>query len=449
MRPVAERLRPPAWVWALALLPRLILFGYVAAQPTRALIYADSFEYLALARNLALHHSFQMRSGAVDEVVPRRGDFARLEGWLQENSGPPFSPERYRTPGYPLLLALWSGPARLPVLPVALLQCLAGVLTVILCWHWAARLGGPRGAAWAAAFAALEPASVIHTPLLLTDTLAAGVLLLAMFLFWRMLEEPDDRPLGALGSGLSCCVGIMIRPVSLHLPLLLSGLLLRKRRCLLVFLLGVYLVPALWVVRNARLGSPVFSCMSGWSFANLPMEAGMIKPVQTQAERDRISCSSLGAAESSSRLFLRCLAAHPAFSGKLLAKRAFYLFEGTSLDMLVDMMRVGAPPAAAAVPPRRFQFQRDHPALVPLWIGGLALLLGLYAAFGKGCWRLFQDRRWTSLLLLSAGILYLVAVTIPLGGSGRYRIPIVPLLAVGASAAWARKENKPSEKKES
>jgi hypothetical protein len=253
-----------------------------------------------------------------------------------------------------------------------------------------------------------------------------------------MLKDPGDRPLAALGSGLSCCVGIMIRPAILHLPLLLSVFLWRRKKALAVFLLAAYLLPALWVARNSHYGQPVFSCMSGWSFANLPLEAGMLKPVQTQEERDRLICSSLGTSDSVSRLFLRCIVTRPVFSGKVFAKRVFYLFESTSLDMLVDMMSVGIPPVAA--PQRRFQLQRDHPALVPLWIGGLALLLCLYAAFMMGCWRLFQDQRWLELMLLGGCILYLVAATIPLGGNGRYRIPIVPLLAVGASAAYSRKD---------
>jgi hypothetical protein len=433
----------PAWVWLLAFLPRLALFAYVAAAPVRGLIYADSLHYASLAKNMALRGCFATKAGEWDEDRSLVRDSASFQSWLGGNMGPPFHFDRYRTPGYPLLLAPWFKVLDSPVLPLALLQTAAGVLTVLLCWHWGALLGGPKGAAWAAVFAALEPAGVIHTPLLLSDTFGAALFLLGTFLFWRLLQEPEDRPLAAAGSGLVYGAAIMVRPVSLYLPVLLAGFLLRKKRCLAVFLLAVYLLPALWVARNSRYGSPVFSCITGWSFAEIPVEAGMAKGAANQAEMDQMYCPAQAAGDSAFRLFLRCAAARPFFVAKTFAKRVFYLFEGTSLDMLVDMMKAGAPPAAAAAPQRRFQFQRDHPALVPLWLGGLALLLILYAAFAKGCWRLFQDRRWTELTLLGVCILYLVAATLPLGGGGRYRIPLVPLLAVAASAAYARKDASP------
>ncbi|MCX5797024.1 MAG: glycosyltransferase family 39 protein [Elusimicrobia bacterium] len=434
-------MRPPAWVWLLAFLPRLAVFAYVAAQPLRGLIYADSLHYASVAQNLALRGSFGSKLGEWDEDRRPKRDAAELRAWLDGNLGPPFHFDRYRTPGYPLLLAPWFKVMDSPVVPLALLQTVAGVLTVLLCWHWGGMLGGPRGAAWAAVFAALEPAGVIHTPLLLSDTFGAALLLLATFLFWKLLQDPSDRALSAAGSGLVYGIGIMVRPVTLYLPVLLAGLLLRRKKALAVFLLAAYLLPGLWVARNSRYGRPVFCCISGWTFAEIPAEAGMIKGPSTQAELVALTCPERPSGDSPLRLFLRCAATRPVFVGKILAKRFFYLFEGTSLDMLVDMMRVGAPPmAASSAPPRRFQFQRDHPALVPLWIGGLALLLGLYAAALKGCWRLFQAGRLAELLLLGACVLYLVAATLPLGGCGRYRIPLVPLLAVAAGAAYMKEK---------
>jgi hypothetical protein len=67
----------------------------------------------------------------------------------------------------------------------------------------------------------------------------------------------------------------------------------------------------------------------------------------------------------------------------------------------------------------------------------LIFLLALYGLFVKGCGRLLQEGG-RELLLLAGCILYLVAVTLPQGCSARYRIPIIPLLAVGASAGFAR-----------
>ena len=426
--------RAPGWVWALAVLPRLALFAYVAAAPIRGLVYADSLHYASLAKNLAERGAFGTRVGEWDEDRSVVRDAATLQSWLDGNMGPPFHHDRYRTPGYPVLLAPWSKFLSSPVIPMALIQTAAGVLTVLLVWHWAFLLAGPRGASVAAVFAALEPAGIIHAPLLLSDTLGAALFLLGLFLFWRLLREPQERPLRAGLIGLLFGATVMVRPVSLYLYVPLALFLLPRKKSLAVFLAAVYLLPALWVARNFRYGSPTFSCITGWSLAEIPTEAGLIPAAASQAEMDRLYCPEQGSVQPPLRLFLRCVAEQPGFVAKTLAKRVFYLFEGTSLDMLVDMRRTGAPPLPAG-PDRPFRFQRDHPWLAPFWFGGLALLGALYVLFLKGCWRLHQDGRHLELALLCGCLLYLVAATLPLGGAGRYRIPLVPLLAVVAGAA--------------
>jgi hypothetical protein len=95
--------RAPGWVWALAVLPRLALFAYVAAAPIRGLIYADSLHYASLAKNLAERGVFGSRLGEWDEDRTVARDDASFQSWLDGNMGPPFHFDRYRTPGYPLL----------------------------------------------------------------------------------------------------------------------------------------------------------------------------------------------------------------------------------------------------------------------------------------------------------------------------------------------------------
>jgi hypothetical protein len=437
-----ERAWPPVWIWALALLPRLAVCALVAAQPTRALVYADSFEYAELSKNLALRHCFATRPGVLDQSPPGLADASVVKQRLLSSVGPPFHVERFRTPGYPIFMAPWFHSQELPTAPIALLQCLVGALAVALCWKWGARMGGSRGAAWAAVFAALDPPTFIHASLLVTDTLHAALFLLAIFLFWRLLKDAAGKPLAAAFSGLAFGAAIMVRPVSLYLPIVLAAFLWRRRKCLVVFLLAAYLLPALWTARNYRNGGqPVFSCMTGSTLAWLPNEFGMIKAdFSSREDLDRFACASLLSPDSSLHIFLRCVAAHPLACGVIFAKRLFYLFEGTSWDMLADMLR-GAPAAPGQASGKAFQFQRAHPAFIPLWAASLVLLLLLYGAFVKGCWRLFKDARGTEALLLIGCCLYLTAATIPLGGSARFRIPITPLLAVGAAAGCSRQRD--------
>jgi hypothetical protein len=446
MRTFSDRLRAPAWVWALALLPRLILFGYVAARPVRAMVFADSFEYLALARNLALQHRFATRVGVLDQGPPPLDDSAAVDNWLISSTGPPFCVHMVHTPVYPLLAAPWhylSDRPLFPVIPIALLQSLAGALVVVLCWRWGARIGGTAGANWAAVLMALEPTTFLHTSLLLTDTLHAACLALASLLFWRVLKDEDAKPSRALLSGLGYCAAIMIRPVSTYLPFLLCGFLLRRRRCLAAFLLGTYLLPGLWACRNYQQGGQlIVSCASADALHKIPAAMGL--PEIFPAFNDpkvywgTTACLAQRSMSSLSRQCLASVRAHPFLFGRMIGWHLFYFLEGTSLDMLVDMVRAGHP-FPAPTPLRRFQFERDHPALVPAWIAGLTLLVLLYAAFWRGCWRLALSGRWSEALFLAGSVLYFIAVTVAPHWGSRYRMPIIPLLAVGASAGIGRK----------
>ncbi|MDD5629026.1 MAG: glycosyltransferase family 39 protein [Elusimicrobia bacterium] len=441
-------MRAPAWVWALALLPRLTLFGYVAAQPLRAMVYADSFEYLALAGNLARHHRFATRAGSLDQGIPSLADPAVVDAWLAATAGPPFEANMFRTPGYPLLVAPWHHLSASPLFPavaMALLQCLAGALTVVLCWHWGARMAGrPGPAAGAAALVALEPAGIVHTPLLLTDTLHVTALAAAALLFWRLLKE--DRPAFAALSGLGFSAAIMLRPVALYLPALLGVFLLRRKKCLAAFLCAAYLIPALWALRNQQAGGRlIVSCVGGDQLAHLPglPAAGPAEGAAASGYVGAAACARQGSLSATARAVLGGIAAEPVLYIKSCGRNLFYLFEGTSLNMLLDILYLGRRPVIAAGMQGPFQFARSNPALAPVWAGGLLLLLALYAAFARGCWRLLRAGRWPEAAFLVGCVAYFAALTMITNGSARYRLPAIPFLAAGASAGFSRRPLSP------
>ena len=202
----------------------------------------DAREYYRIARNLAEH------------------------GRFSQDEGEPFTPDTWRTPGYPLFLAslmllLGTSPAVLVIV-----QHLLGVLNAYLLYVNAERRMSPRRAAVAAVLFAMEPYQLYYTFWLLATTWFVTV---AMLLWWawdRAIRRADAWPYGA--AGLLAGLWVLVRPVAAFVPLLLlAGLIwhaLRGRRrdsgavaattvdwrCVGLFAAGVVVAVAPWMARN-------------------------------------------------------------------------------------------------------------------------------------------------------------------------------------------------------
>ncbi len=128
-------------------------------EPAR-ITTVDSGRYLELADRLAAGDGFQSR---------------QWRGRL--------GPELFRTPGYPLVLALAGKLPGSRHAWVIGLQILAGAATVALCYVLVSAWASPRAGIFAAALLALDPAHVVYSNLVMSDVLcgasiAAGLVLL-------------------------------------------------------------------------------------------------------------------------------------------------------------------------------------------------------------------------------------------------------------------------------
>ncbi len=209
----------------------------------------DSFEYAILGINLA-----------------ERGIFS-------ESSAPPFIKNTFRTPGYPVFLALWrkvfDSYALFPLLQMFLV---AG--TAILIREMGKKIGWPKAGLFAAYLYILDPNTIFHTLVVLSDisfvffiTLSLYILFFADFPSkwekWRYLKET----LGGLVLGFAT----LIRPISMFLIILLLPFYYfywRREKSLKIILIGsllivlgysVLILP--WMARNKSV-SGVFGISS-------------------------------------------------------------------------------------------------------------------------------------------------------------------------------------------
>ena len=196
----------------------------------------DSVEYDRLARNLLAH------------------------GVFSSEDAPPWRPDAFRTPGYPVLMAVVYGLAgHVPAAAVAL-QLVLGSVTAGLVGVLGLRLGlSPRAASLAALAVAVDPVSVLLANQLLTETLFTLLLAAGLAGLARYWERGGIGWLGA--SGLALGLATLTRPLLLFvLPLLTPLFAVADRRTPwrawltrgVPFVLLPLLLITAWAARNYR-----------------------------------------------------------------------------------------------------------------------------------------------------------------------------------------------------
>lgn len=204
----------------------------------------DAQEFHRLAVNLADH-----------------GDFSQSER-------APFTPDTWRTPGYPLFLApfvLLAGDS--PAFLVVVQQVLSAACVVLFLLIARAHLD-ERRALLATLLFLFEPYRLFYSTWLMSETLFTFLLLLIWSGWTKALRKP--RPAEFLLVGGLCGLAVLVRPLALLLPVvLLSGLIgaawLDARRAIrrrprdwalpaaLTFALAAAFPPAAWCARNLHI----------------------------------------------------------------------------------------------------------------------------------------------------------------------------------------------------
>ncbi|MCH8149508.1 MAG: glycosyltransferase family 39 protein [Planctomycetes bacterium] len=165
----------------------------------------DSTEYFQIAQNVA-----------------GRGIFSQA-------TEPPYKPDTWRTPGYPLFLALimkFGGESE-PALVIV--QQILGVMNLILFFLVARFYMSERRACVAAVIVLIEPYHLYYSLWLLATTLFVTVLMLTWYAYELAIRRGTVWRYGVLG--VLCGFLVLVRPVAILVPIaLLIGLFLRRAR---------------------------------------------------------------------------------------------------------------------------------------------------------------------------------------------------------------------------
>jgi len=443
-----------AWPLLAATVLRLaLLMIAVFRGGTRALFDPDTVSYLEPGRNLLLHGRF-------------------IAGGV---------PDLFRTPGYPLFLAITSL-AGFPAAAVA--NVLLSVFSTYLVWRIGRTVFNDNRIALCAAWLfAFEPISVTYSVLLISDALFLAIFLLSMERMAVFLRERRLRVLVA--SGLWLAAATYVRPVSYYLPAALAlGLLVvlarvpaMRWKAPAMLLISVLPWLASWQIRNwVETGYKGFSSAAEVAlyFFDVPYVTARAEHrshASLYVEFDQVDFITLWE-DSSGQLYLSqpYLALYPEQAGWSQAQRIAFMHAeilriirahfGVYLrTCLTSAFRIVFELGAGNIDHLLYPGNSGHAAALaadaglPSWLALLAkasiwvvaekagfaiALIGLYLFAARGVIRggMHNACLW---LLLGTSLYFIIvpAAALP-SGLSRYRLPVMPVICIFAAAGVVR-----------
>ena len=428
----------------LAGLLRAVMLWAVVQYPDRA-IRRDSEEYILVARNLLAGHGIS----------------------LQHN--PPFTPTAFRTPVFPLMIAMIYKVFGINNIAVVLVQIVISLLTVGLT-YWLGRLLFSESEAWSGALLfSLSSAPAVYAVFIWSETLFTLLLLLNLLclVFYQERKSAGWLAAAALLAGLM----ILCRPVAVLFPALIIVLIWlaepQKWRKALVrgaaFLIACGLTLSPWILRNmVQLGTPTISTISSnyllfYNAASLVADQEGISQAQAYKELETRVGVELAAlpgpiteavqSKLYSDLGRRIILAHPFRFIFIHLKEDLNNFLPDVTDFL-ELMGVtqGAKGTLSVLNQYGLIAAIDHYFAGKTWLIAFVspwiVLLGwIYLTDLSGIYTLIKRKHWFGLALLSLPVLYFMLMP---GASSnpRFRVPVMPYLCllggVGCSqlAAW-------------
>jgi len=367
-------------------------------------------------------------------------ELSRGEGFLMNGH-----PTAYWPIGWPGTLAGYFLVAPSTVTAVKLLNVLLWAVTIALCYFLGERLGGPRTAMFAGLLVALWPDFVVYTGLVASENLAAPLIAASVLLLtlWTDSTGYTRSVPYAFGAGLALGYSILVRSTGVLLPLLVvpSMVVLKPRRArvtgVLAFLVGVALLPSVWIVRNVVvMDALVLSTNSGanlWIGANPEADGSYMAP--SDADYSTVEAE----VETSARLTREALVWVRENTGQwiaLMPQKARHLFGdpnalGWALTEVTpeesyEWRQVTGFERVLVGGYRLLRFDR-HFYQSLLWItGALGLALGLRQHKVVAVWISVFVGYWVLFHLVFAF------------GSPRFLVSVAPLVCVAASHALVR-----------
>jgi hypothetical protein len=461
-----EPRRAALFVFALAVAMRVVYFVPVAVRNPDGFWSHDSHGYWTLGTNLIERHVFSQESTA------------------------PFEPDHSRTPAYPLFLGALAAFGLTPPM-IVVVQLFVAAATCVLTTRLARRLvPSDTTAVLAGLVVALDVPSIVFANTLLTETLFTFLVVAAAFVLSRERVRPRDAAIAGLLAGSA----VLCRPIGVGLPLLGASYLFfrlgRARGGERPSGRGRFLLPSVhlalaalvlfpWVLRNQLVfGSPFISTIGLRNLIETRAAAvearaegiGMSAAVERLEARVRERTSVDPHAEpiaykrAQAKVALETIRDHPFVYARNHVQSVVHMLFAplrAHLDLQLGLKAQGSsifwqspdgePPSADGIgaPARaepdgvlaRLRASTSGPVLVivAVQIAGLLLVAALAVL---GLWRLAGAGRWRAVAVTLGALIYFCLVSGGPEAYARFRVPVVPFVAILAGAGVGRRMRK-------
>ncbi len=230
------------WTIGLLIIFRISLFlYYIAVTGDAHYEHLDTRVYVDLAENLLHKHVFAISSWDIISHTQYRDI--------------PLGPEVFRTPGYPLFLAVIQSLGMNNHLWVIFWQEIIYFFTAILFYIFGSKFFHKRVAQIGFIFLMLAPGGIAYPKLILSETLFLPFVVGTLFSIGFYLKKPVRKYLFI--AGILMGLGALIRPVLLYFPIVPAGVILFFHRYhrhvwrhISVMLITFVLVISPWLIRN-------------------------------------------------------------------------------------------------------------------------------------------------------------------------------------------------------
>ena len=418
-------LKVPLSIFLAALALRALLFGGILARRgTDGFFQPDSGGYWTLGANLAAGHGFSQRPS------------------------PPFAPDAARTPLYPVFLAglmrLGAGPAA-----TILVQILLSVLTCLAVMAWTHRLTScARAACLAGLVMALDVPSILSANLVMTETLFTLLLALAA------MTASSGR---AAPAGLVAGLCTLCRPIAILLPVLWIPLFRRNLPKMVLFLAAALAVTAPWLLRNRDVFGSPFLSTDGSRNLLLAKAGGVLaaeEGIPLSAAGERLerqaqegfgkdpAADPAGYGRAQAALAWRVLSEHPwTYVGNHILSVPNLLLrpERSALDLALGL--ASGPTTLSGWEGERDPLgalrRKTSRLTLTLVVLQMSMTAAIWPAFAYGLGALWRCRAFAAVWLLLSGIAYFCVFSGGPEAYARFRVPLMPFLAVGAGIGGA------------
>lgn len=395
---------------------------------------------------IAVHAAYMWLSAGDYFYPDSRTYLAPAQGMLHGFgfAASPEMPETLRTPGYPLFLLPFLAFGA-PASAVVMAQHLLSAMVIVSVFVFVRRRVGSRRAAFAAAAVMLFDTITLHyANKVLSETLfTAGLMLL--FLMLLAVVHARHALAVTLLAGILTGVLVLVRPVAIaYFACVLVYLAVQRatRRTLAIYACAALLLPVGWAIRNRR-ETGVFTVAS-IAGTNMLLHRGAPALAMDDAG-DFDTRLALRQAELLARADAMILAAqHEESIGDVPHAVAAKVYGEMGRKLFVSHPRGAMLVTLRGIAINLFASDWDAVAIVselsdPLVraLVSAANALVIVAAIA-GIAVLWQRDRGVA-LLLALTIAYFIGTSSGSEAEARFRVPVVPQLAIAASALLARR----------